>query len=106
MMFNPNKREEDRPMTRAEFATMPIEMQESRIMQAIEIAKRVGLPSHSLSGQLQDLEVNRRTLLWLDSFTDPDEKAEALERIAREGLPPEVFKDDGNFVAEGPTALQ
>lgn len=93
-------------MTRAEFATMPIEMQESQIMQAIEIAKKFGFPAHQLSGQLQDLEVNRRTLLWLDSFTDPDEKEEALERITREGLPPEVFKDDGNFVAEGPTMLQ
>jgi hypothetical protein len=105
-MFNPNKHEQDRPMTATEYTTMPIEMQESRIVQAIEIAKGVGLPSHSLSEQLQDLEVQRRVLIWLDSFTDPDEKEEAIQRVEREGLPPEVFKDDGNFVAEGPTALQ
>ena len=105
-MFNSNKREEDRPMTTTEYTTMPIEIQEDTIMKAIEIAKKVGLPSHSLSEQLQDLEVNRRVLIWLDSFTDPDEKEEAIERITREGLPPEVFKDDGNFIAEGPTALQ
>lgn len=91
----------DRLMTPLEQVTMPIEMKEAAIMQAIEVAKRLGLPATALRDNLQDMEVNRRILLWLDSFTDPDEKAEAVERITREGLPPEVFKDDGNFVVEG-----
>jgi hypothetical protein len=91
----------DRVMTPVEQVTMPIEMEEAAIMRAIEVAKKMGLPALGLVGRLGDLEVNRRILIWLDSFADATEKAEALERITREGLPPEVFKDESNFIIEG-----
>ncbi len=91
----------DRLMTPREQVTMPIEMEEIAVMHAIEIAKKVGFPARMLEGKLNDLEVNRRTIIWLDAFTDPDEKAEAILRITREGLPSEIFKDDANFIIEG-----
>ncbi len=96
----------DRVMTPVEQVTMPIEMAEAAILRAIEMSKAVGIPARDLVGKLDDLEVNRRILIWLDSFTDEDARAEALERIAREGLPPEVFKDEGNFIVEAPHTIQ
>ncbi len=96
---------EDRLMTPREQVTMPIEMEEAAIMRAIEISKKIGLPASALSGKLQELEVNRRILIWLASFTNAEEKAEAIERITLEGLPPEVFKDDENFIIEGTNTI-
>ena len=95
----------DRLMTPVEQITMPIEMKEAEIMRAIEIAKHFGIPADALRGKWQDIEVNRRIILWLDSFADPEEKAAAVERITREGLPPEVFKDDENFIVPGTDAI-
>ncbi len=93
-------------MTPVEQVIMPIEMAEAAIARAIEMAKTMGFPAGDLVGKLGDLEVNRRILIWLDSFTDENEKAEALERITREGLPPEVFKDEGNFIVGAPHTIQ
>jgi hypothetical protein len=106
-MYNPNQkpREEDRTMTTAELVVAPLEAKQNTIAQVIEVVKGLGLSTTILERQLQDIEVSKRTLLWLESFTDEEEKNEAMERVAHEGLPPEIFTSPEN-IHEGPMTLQ
>lgn len=106
-MFNFNKKPipEDRVMTWEEEATFPIELQEAVISNLIEAAVRQGASSADLEKQLNTIEIKRRVILWLGTFSDAAEKNAAIERANVEGLPPEIFTTP-EYVAPAVETLQ
>lgn len=44
--------------------------------------------------------MNRRVILWRGSFANSEEKVKVIEKIKHEVIPPEVFPDEDNFIAE------
>ena len=44
--------------------------------------------------------------MWLHSFTNEDERYEAMERASVEGLPELLYKNENNFIVSGPTTPQ
>lgn len=106
-MFDPNKKPiaDDHVMTPVEQVTMPIEIQEAGLSYIIGVVKGLGLPTVVLEKRFEDIETNGRVLLWLASFTDEEEKSDAIARVATEGLPPEIFASPVD-IAPGSSTLQ
>ncbi len=106
-MFDPNKKpiEDDHVMTPVEQVTMSIEIQQANLSHIIGEVKKMGLPTSAFEKQLENIETNRRVLLWLASFTDEEEKCDAVARVATEGLPPEIFASHVD-IAPGSATLQ